>query len=130
MPRSEGNRLLAATFVHNKFAHRAPEDRALLRCFFAGSNAEDIWQLSDDEIIAVVPKNCNRSSAFAPHLSSPASINGSPPWRNTVSAISNVSTVSNAFASNFQAWFSPATATAASASPTASAPANKPRSKS
>ena len=45
---------MAATFVHNKFPHRAPEDRALLRCFFAGSNAENIWQLSDDAIIAVV----------------------------------------------------------------------------
>jgi oxygen-dependent protoporphyrinogen oxidase len=54
VPRSEGKRLLAATFVHNKFPHRAPEDRALLRCFVAGSNAENIWQLSDDAIIAVV----------------------------------------------------------------------------
>jgi protoporphyrinogen/coproporphyrinogen III oxidase len=54
VPRSEGKRLLAATFVHNKFPYRAPDDRALLRCFFAGSNAENIWQLSDDAIIAVV----------------------------------------------------------------------------
>jgi oxygen-dependent protoporphyrinogen oxidase len=54
VPRSEGRRLLAATFVHNKFPHRAPEDRALLRCFFAASNAETIWQLSDDEIVNVV----------------------------------------------------------------------------
>lgn len=54
VPRGEGKRLLAATFVHNKFPHRAPNDRALLRCFFAGSNAENIWQLSDDAIIAVV----------------------------------------------------------------------------
>ncbi len=54
VPRSEGKRLLAATFVHNKFPHRAPTDRALLRCFFAGSNAENLWQLSDDAIIAVV----------------------------------------------------------------------------
>jgi oxygen-dependent protoporphyrinogen oxidase len=54
VPRSEGKRLLAATFVHNKFPHRAPEDRALLRCFFGGSNAENIWQLSDDAIIAIV----------------------------------------------------------------------------
>jgi protoporphyrinogen/coproporphyrinogen III oxidase len=54
VPRSESKRLLAATFVHNKFPHRAPEDRALLRCFFAGSNAENIWQFSDDAIIAVV----------------------------------------------------------------------------
>ena len=54
VPRNEGKRLLAATFVHNKFSHRAPDDRALLRCFFAGSNAENIWQLSDDAIIAIV----------------------------------------------------------------------------
>jgi oxygen-dependent protoporphyrinogen oxidase len=54
IPRSEGKRLLAATFVHNKFPHRVPDDRALLRCFFAGSNAENIWQFSDDAIIAIV----------------------------------------------------------------------------
>ncbi|MGA7908894.1 MAG: protoporphyrinogen oxidase [Candidatus Sulfotelmatobacter sp.] len=54
VPRSAGKRLLAATFVHNKFPHRAPEDRALLRCFFAGSNAESVWQLSDDQIVGVV----------------------------------------------------------------------------
>jgi oxygen-dependent protoporphyrinogen oxidase len=54
VPRSEGKRLLAATFVHNKFPHRAPDDRALLRCFFAGKNAEDVWPLSDDEIIGIV----------------------------------------------------------------------------
>jgi protoporphyrinogen/coproporphyrinogen III oxidase len=54
VPRSEGKKLLAATFVHNKFPHRAPEDRAVLRCSFAGSNAENVWQLSDDAIIAVV----------------------------------------------------------------------------
>jgi oxygen-dependent protoporphyrinogen oxidase len=54
VPRSEGKRLLAATFVHNKFPHRAPNDRALLRCFFAGSTAESIWQLTDDAIIELV----------------------------------------------------------------------------
>jgi oxygen-dependent protoporphyrinogen oxidase len=54
VPRSEGKPLLAATFVHNKFPHRAPDERALLRCFFAGPNADKIWQLSDDAIIAVV----------------------------------------------------------------------------
>jgi oxygen-dependent protoporphyrinogen oxidase len=54
VPRSEGKRLLAATFVHNKFLHRAPEDRALLRCFLAGSSAESVWQFSDNEIVGVV----------------------------------------------------------------------------
>ena len=54
VPRSEGKRLLAATFVHNKFPHRAPEDRALLRCFFAGANAENVWSLNDDQIVSIV----------------------------------------------------------------------------
>jgi protoporphyrinogen/coproporphyrinogen III oxidase len=54
VPRSEGKQLLAATFVHNKFPHRALDDRALLRCFFAGSNADKIWQLSESAIVAVV----------------------------------------------------------------------------
>jgi oxygen-dependent protoporphyrinogen oxidase len=54
VPRSEGKRLLAATFVHNKFPHRAPANRALLRCFVAGSNAESLWILSDDQIVGIV----------------------------------------------------------------------------
>lgn len=54
VPRSEGKQLLAATFVHNKFPHRAPDDRALLRCFFAGTNADNVWHLSDEQIIAIV----------------------------------------------------------------------------
>jgi len=54
VPRSEGKRLLAATFVHNKFPHRAPENRALLRCFFAGGNAESVWSLSDGQIVGIV----------------------------------------------------------------------------
>jgi oxygen-dependent protoporphyrinogen oxidase len=54
VPRSEGKNLLAATFVHNKFPHRAPENRALLRCFFAGRNAESVWTLGDDQIVGIV----------------------------------------------------------------------------
>ena len=54
VPRSEGKRLLAATFVHNKFPYRVPQDRTLLRCFFAGKNAEDVWTLGDEQIIGIV----------------------------------------------------------------------------
>jgi oxygen-dependent protoporphyrinogen oxidase len=54
VPRSEGKKLLAATFVHNKFPYRAPEDRALLRCFVAGKDAEDVWQIADDQLIEIV----------------------------------------------------------------------------
>ena len=54
VPRSEGKRLLAATFVHNKFPHRAPADRAMLRCFFAGAHVEESMSASDDEILRIV----------------------------------------------------------------------------
>jgi oxygen-dependent protoporphyrinogen oxidase len=50
VPRSEGRRMLAATFVHNKFPHRAPENRAIVRCFLGGARDEQILQSSDDEI--------------------------------------------------------------------------------
>jgi len=53
VPHSEGRRLLAATFVHNKFSHRAPEDRVLIRCFFGGSRNEEILQLHEDEILRI-----------------------------------------------------------------------------
>jgi len=54
VPRSEGKRMLAATFVHSKFPHRAAEDRALVRCFLGGSRDEQVLQLSADEILRIV----------------------------------------------------------------------------
>ncbi len=54
VPRREGKRLLAATFVHNKFPHRAPKDRALVRCFLGGSRDEQVLQLSDENILDIV----------------------------------------------------------------------------
>jgi protoporphyrinogen/coproporphyrinogen III oxidase len=54
VPRSEGLRMLAATFVHNKFPHRAPADRALVRCFLGGSRDEEILENSDNAILHLV----------------------------------------------------------------------------
>jgi protoporphyrinogen/coproporphyrinogen III oxidase len=54
VPRSEGKRMLATTFVHNKFSHRAPADRALLRCFLGGSRDEQVLQLGDEDILRLV----------------------------------------------------------------------------
>ena len=54
VPRSEGKRILAATFVHNKFPHRAPSDRALLRCFLGGAHGEQLLALPGDEILRIV----------------------------------------------------------------------------
>jgi oxygen-dependent protoporphyrinogen oxidase len=54
VPRSEGRRMLAATFVHNKFPHRAPENRAIVRCFLGGARDEEILDSSEDQILQIV----------------------------------------------------------------------------
>ena len=54
VPRREGKRILAVTFVHNKFSHRAPENRALLRCFLGGSRNEGAVDMSEEELVRVV----------------------------------------------------------------------------
>ena len=54
VPRSEGRRMLAATFVHNKFPHRAPENRAIVRCFLGGARDEQILESSEAEILEIV----------------------------------------------------------------------------
>jgi len=54
VPRSEGTRLLACTFVHNKFPHRAPAGKGILRCFLGGARDEAVLNLTDDEIVDTV----------------------------------------------------------------------------
>jgi protoporphyrinogen/coproporphyrinogen III oxidase len=54
VPRSEGRRMLAATFVHNKFPHRAPENRAIIRCFLGGSRDEEILDRTETQILEIV----------------------------------------------------------------------------
>ncbi len=54
VPRSEGTRMLACTFVHNKFPHRAPADKGILRCFLGGARDEAVLNLTDDEIVDTV----------------------------------------------------------------------------
>ena len=46
--------MLACTFVHNKFPHRAPEGKGLLRCFLGGARDEAVLSMSDDELLKTV----------------------------------------------------------------------------
>jgi oxygen-dependent protoporphyrinogen oxidase len=57
VPRSENRRLLACTFVHVKFPHRAPEDKGILRCFIGGARDESVFDLSDHDLIEMVRRN-------------------------------------------------------------------------
>ena len=65
VPRSEGKRMLAVTFVHNKFPYRAPQDRALLRCFLGGTRDESVLQLSDQEILRTVREELHQILGIA-----------------------------------------------------------------
>jgi oxygen-dependent protoporphyrinogen oxidase len=50
VPRSEGRKIMACTFVHKKFAHRAPEGKKMLRCFFSSSRMPDLLTHSDEAL--------------------------------------------------------------------------------
>jgi protoporphyrinogen/coproporphyrinogen III oxidase len=50
VPRAEGRKMMACTFVHKKFPHRAPEGSALLRCFISSSRVPDLLGYSGDAL--------------------------------------------------------------------------------
>jgi protoporphyrinogen/coproporphyrinogen III oxidase len=54
VPRAAHRRLIACTFVHQKFRHRAPEGSALIRCFLGGVRDPEVLSLSDAEITTLV----------------------------------------------------------------------------
>jgi oxygen-dependent protoporphyrinogen oxidase len=54
VPRNAGSRLLACTFVHQKFPFRAPSGSALLRCFLGGIHDPEVLELDDDGVTALV----------------------------------------------------------------------------
>jgi len=52
VPASEGRAMAACTFVHRKFAGRAPAGIGLLRCFLGGSRAAEMVNASEGELLA------------------------------------------------------------------------------
>ncbi len=60
VPERERHRLVACTWVHNKFPHRAPDDIAVLRCFFGGASDEAILKESDEALIAIAREELAR----------------------------------------------------------------------
>ncbi|HEV7519678.1 MAG TPA: protoporphyrinogen oxidase [Candidatus Angelobacter sp.] len=50
VPRSERRKLMACTFVHKKFSHRAPGNMKLVRCFFSSSRMPDLLDHSDETL--------------------------------------------------------------------------------
>ena len=52
VPRTEGLRTTATSFVSTKFAHRAPAGHVLLRGFLGGARDGGVLDLSDEEMAA------------------------------------------------------------------------------
>ena len=65
VPRAEGRKILAATFVHNKFPHRASENRAIIRCFIGGSVAEEMFEHSEADIATAVERELKSILGFS-----------------------------------------------------------------
>ncbi len=65
VPRSERRRILACTFVHVKFPHRAPPGRGLVRCFIGGWGNESVLDLPDDAVLAAVRKDLREIAGIA-----------------------------------------------------------------
>ena len=53
VPRSEDRKMMACTFVHKKFSHRAPEGKKLLRCFFSSSRVTGLLGYNDEQLQAI-----------------------------------------------------------------------------
>jgi oxygen-dependent protoporphyrinogen oxidase len=53
VPKKERRRMAACTFVNDKFNHRAPTDKILLRCFFGGAGDEAVLAETDESLVAM-----------------------------------------------------------------------------
>jgi oxygen-dependent protoporphyrinogen oxidase len=60
VPQKERRRMAACTFVDAKFAHRAPSDRVLLRCFFGGSGDDAALNEADEFLIRMAREELRR----------------------------------------------------------------------
>jgi len=54
IPRTEGRGMLACTFVHRKFAFRAPPGGALLRCFVSSSRVPELKMRTDRWLLSTM----------------------------------------------------------------------------
>jgi len=50
VPASEHKKMLACTFVHNKFSHRVREGTALLRCFFSSARMPELLNRREEDL--------------------------------------------------------------------------------
>ncbi|MBI5887925.1 MAG: protoporphyrinogen oxidase [Deltaproteobacteria bacterium] len=54
IPRTEGRKIMAATWSSVKWSHRAPDDSVLVRCFVGGAKNAELVNLGDADMIKMV----------------------------------------------------------------------------
>ncbi len=54
VPKTEGRRIMAASWVSRKFDHRAPEGSVLIRCFVGGSKNSELVSVDEKEMVRMV----------------------------------------------------------------------------
>jgi oxygen-dependent protoporphyrinogen oxidase len=60
VPSKERHRLVACTWVANKFSYRVPDDMVVLRCFFGGANDDAILSESDESVAYIAQQELQR----------------------------------------------------------------------
>jgi len=53
VPKVERRRLIACTWTGTKFSHRVTDERAVLRCFFGGTDDPTILEESDESVVKI-----------------------------------------------------------------------------
>jgi oxygen-dependent protoporphyrinogen oxidase len=51
--------------VHTKFPFRAPDNKALVRCFLGGAKDQAVLKLSDEEVISIVRKELKQITGLS-----------------------------------------------------------------
>lgn len=60
VPRTEGGKMMACTFAHRKFPHRAPEGLALLRCFFSSERVPELLTYDEAALEAIARQDLQK----------------------------------------------------------------------
>ena len=72
VPKIENSPILACSFSSQKYTHRAPEGKVLLRIFVGGANREEMAEMPDEQLRPLVTK----------HLEGLLKVRGEPCYRN------------------------------------------------
>ena len=127
VPAIESSPILAVSFSSQKYTHRAPEGKTLLRVFAGGARRPELAEMDDDKLRPAGPR---RTAPTAGHLAASrvtaASPTGRGRCRSTTWATRTSSRGSTPASSNSPAWPWPATLSRRRHSRTASTAAKRP----